>query len=61
VWGTSFSTALVAAAVDLMRHARPSSSLSQIRDALDHGMKIEQKMGSARLDLVRSLQYLTHK
>jgi thermitase len=59
VWGTSFSTALVAGAADVMLQARPSASLSAIKDAFDHGVKIEQKMGDARLDLVRSLQYLT--
>ena len=58
VWGTSFSTALVAGAADVMLQARPSASLSDIKDAFDHGVKIEQKMGDARLDLVRSLQYL---
>jgi subtilisin family serine protease len=61
VWGTSFSTALVTGAVNLMRQAHPSASLSSINDALDHGVKIEQKMGDARLDLVRSVEYLTHK
>jgi subtilisin family serine protease len=59
VWGTSFSTALVTGAVDLMRQALPSASGSSIRDAIDHGFTIEQKMGDARLDLVRSLNYLT--
>ena len=59
VWGTSFSAALVAGAVDLMQQAQPSASLSSIRDAIDHGVALEQKMGDARLDLVRSLNYLT--
>ena len=57
-WGTSFSTALVTGAVDLMRHAQPSATIPSIKDALDHGLKIDQKMGDARLDLVRSLEYL---
>jgi len=60
VWGTSFSAALVTGSVNLMRQANPSASGSQIKDALDHGIKIEQKMGDARLDLVRSIRYLMH-
>ena len=60
-WGTSFSGALVSGAVALMRQSRPSASSSAIKEALDHGHPIEQEMGDARLDLVRSLQYLTHK
>jgi subtilisin family serine protease len=60
VSGTSFSTALVTGAVDLMRQARPSASIGKIKDALDHGVKIEQEMGDARLDLVRSLRYMSH-
>jgi subtilisin family serine protease len=59
--GTSFSSALVTGAVALLRQARPSASFSGIQDALDHGMKIEQKMGDARLDLVRSVRYLTQQ
>jgi thermitase len=59
--GTSFSSALVSGAAALMRQARPSASLSSIKDALDHGTKIEQKMGDARLDVVRSLQNLTQQ
>ena len=59
VWGTSFSAALLSGAADLMRQARPSASLSVIKDAIDHGATIEQKMGDARLDLLRSLHYLT--
>jgi len=59
VWGTSFSTALVSGGVDLMRQARPAASLPVIKDAIDHGTKIEQKMGDARLDLLKSLRYLT--
>jgi subtilisin family serine protease len=58
VWGTSFSTALVSGGVDLMRQARPGASISVVKDAIDHGMTIEQQMGDARLELVRSLQYL---
>jgi subtilisin family serine protease len=58
VWGTSFSAALVTGAADLMRQVRPGAPPSTIKEALDHGVKIEQEMGDARLDLVRSLQYL---
>jgi subtilisin family serine protease len=61
VWGTSFSAALVTGAVDLMLQAKPSASLSSVKDALDHGVKIEQKMGDARLDLVRSVEHLIHE
>jgi subtilisin family serine protease len=58
VWGTSFSAALFSGAADLMRQASPTASFSAIRDAIDHGARIEQQMGDARLDLLRSLQYL---
>jgi len=58
VWGTSFSTSLVSGSVALMQQIKPSASRSEIRNALDHGLKIDQKMGDARLDLVRSSRYL---
>jgi subtilisin family serine protease len=60
-WGTSFSSALVSGAVAVMRQSRPSASISDIRGALDHGYRIDQEMGDARLDIVRSVRYLTHK
>lgn len=58
VWGTSFSAALVSGAVSLMKHVKNNIDSSKAREALDHGRKIEQKMGDARLDVMRILSYL---
>lgn len=55
VWGTSFSTAQVAGAVALMQQARPKATFDQVKDAFDHGQRISQDMGDARLSLVNSI------
>lgn len=57
VWGTSFSTALVSGAAALMRPLRWNLGTGYFRDAVDHGQKVEQGMGDARLDLVSILTY----
>lgn len=57
VWGTSFSTALVAGAATLMKPIRPKIGGGYFRDALEHGAQIDQGMGDARLDLVKLLTY----
>ena len=57
VWGTSFSTAQVAGTAALMQQVRPGASFDAIKDALDHGYKISQDMGDARLALVASIYY----
>jgi len=55
VWGTSFSAGLVSGAVALMRQLQPNLHLDSLKDCLDAGVHIDQNMGDARLDLVRSL------
>ena len=58
VWGTSFSTALVSGATALFRQVTPGLRFESLKNALDYGMHIEQDMGDARLDLVRTIIYL---
>ncbi|MBL8219204.1 MAG: S8 family serine peptidase [Bryobacterales bacterium] len=58
VWGTSFSAALVSGAVSLMKQLKNDLDSSKVKDALDHGRKVEQKMGDARLDVMRMLSYV---
>jgi subtilisin family serine protease len=60
VWGTSFSTALVSGAVTLMRQLQPRLHSSDLMDCLEAGAQIDQGMGDARLDLVRSLTACVH-
>jgi len=60
VWGTSFSTALVSGAVTLMRQLQPRLHSSAVSDCLEAGVQIDQGMGDARLDLVRSLTACLH-
>ena len=60
VWGTSFSTALVSGAVTLMLQLQPHLHSSDLKDCLDAGAQIDQGMGDARLDLVRSLTACLH-
>jgi subtilisin family serine protease len=57
VWGTSFSTALVSGAASLMRPIYPKLNSGDFRDALEHGVQIDQDMGDARLDVMRLLTY----
>ncbi len=57
VWGTSFSTAQVAGAAALMRQVNSRAKYDTIKDALDHGRKLSQDMGDARLALVASILY----
>lgn len=58
VWGTSFSTALVSGALSVYRQVSPSLKSDEWKEALDYGARIEQDMGDARLDLVRTIIYL---
>ena len=60
VWGTSFSSALVAGGASLMQSVRPSLGLCGVRGALNAGVPIdpELEIGRARLDLVLSLTWL---
>ena len=58
VWGTSFSSALVAGSAILMKSLRPGMGYSDFKDALDAGIEIEQGMGDARLALLKSFRYL---
>ncbi len=57
VWGTSFSTALVSGAAALIAQVRPEIAVPDFADAIDHGKRIEQKMGDARLDVLLSTFY----
>ena len=57
VWGTSFSTAQVAGAVALMQQVRPQAGFDGVKDALDHGQRVSQDMGDARLSLAASIYY----
>jgi subtilisin family serine protease len=57
VWGTSFSSALVSGTVAIIEQLRPTLSLSKVADAIDHGKKIDQDMGAARLDVVSVVNY----
>lgn len=57
VWGTSFSTALVSGAASLMRPFYKRLGNETFRDALEHGVQIDQGMGDARLELVDLLMY----
>jgi subtilisin family serine protease len=61
VWGTSFSSALVAGGVTLMRSVHADFDYSDLRQALDAGVQIDQGMGRARLDLLRSLKFLLNE
>lgn len=61
VWGTSFSAALVSGAVALMKQIYNGIEPGKVRDALDKGQVIHQKMGDARLDLSRVVQYLSQR
>lgn len=57
VWGTSFSSALVAGAAVLCQQAYPGVTYSALKDALDAGPHISQDMGDARLDVERVLSF----
>ena len=57
-WGTSFSTALVSGAAALMLNINPALSAGLFQTAINQGAPINQGMGPARLDLMRSLSYL---
>jgi subtilisin family serine protease len=61
VWGTSFSSALVAGGASLMMSVSPNMTPGVLlQRALDAGSPIDREMeiGRARLDLLRSLMYL---
>lgn len=60
VWGTSFSSALVAGAAGLMKSIRPNAVFSDIQGALNAGIPLDPEMeiGRARLDLLRSIGIL---
>ncbi len=58
VWGTSFSTALVSGATTIFRQVTPNLRIDSLKNGLDYGMRIDQDMGDARLDLVRTIIYL---
>ena len=58
VWGTSFSTALVAGAVAIMTQMSPSATYGSVTDPLENGHPINQGLGlgESRLDVFSSLQ-----
>jgi len=60
VWGTSFSSALVAGAVGMIKSVRPNSGYCDVDSALDAGVPIDPAMeiGRQRLDLLLSLTKL---
>lgn len=58
VWGTSFSTGLVAGAASLFRQVKPGLNFQSFKDAFDYGLPISQDMGDSRLQLMHSLDYL---
>jgi subtilisin family serine protease len=60
VWGTSFSSALVAGSASLMKSVRPNLDFSDVEGALNAGVPLnpEMEIGRARLDLLRSLTEL---
>jgi subtilisin family serine protease len=62
VWGTSFSSALVAGAAGLMRSIRSNMAPGDLQRALDAGKPIDRELeiGRARLDLLPSLMHLLH-
>lgn len=59
VWGTSFSAALVSGSVALMQSIHSPISRGDVQDALEHGYRIDQGVGDARLDLIGSLTFLS--
>ena len=58
VWGTSFSAALVTGAVAILADVKPGIPPGKIAKALEHGKKIHQGMGEARLDVLSSVSSL---
>jgi subtilisin family serine protease len=60
VWGTSFSSALVAGAAGIMKSVRPNLDFGDVQSALNAGVPIDPAMeiGRARLDLLLSLTRL---
>ncbi|MCX6602695.1 MAG: S8 family serine peptidase [Acidobacteria bacterium] len=50
VWGTSFSTPMVAGAMAIMRQINPKMDAADAADLLEHGLKVRGDMG-ARLQL----------
>ncbi len=60
VWGTSFSSALVAGAAGLMEGVRPNLDFCDVMSALNAGVRLDPAMeiGRARLDLLLSLTEL---
>lgn len=61
VWGTSFSSALVAGGTALMRSVHADFDYCDLNQALNAGVQIDQGMGKARLDLLRSLKFLLNE
>jgi len=57
VWGTSFSSALVAGTVALMSQIKPNLNIGTVMNALYQGKSIHQMMGR-RLDEIPTLMYL---
>lgn len=59
VWGTSFSSAMVAGSVAVLRQIQPRAGVSDVFDALDAGKQCDDTgLGDARLDLFLSALYL---
>jgi subtilisin family serine protease len=60
VWGTSFSSALVAGAAGIMKSIRPNLDYGDVQNALNAGVRLDPAMeiGRARLDLLLSLTEL---
>lgn len=57
VWGTSFSSALVAGSAGLFTQLVPTLTPGQAREAFNHGHRIDQECGEARLDVLMSLLF----
>jgi subtilisin family serine protease len=51
VWGTSFSTPLVAGAVALLEQARPGTSYFQAEQSLQRAVPLTLDLGAGRLDI----------
>jgi subtilisin family serine protease len=61
VWGTSFSSALVAGTAAWLHQVQPHSGYGGIMDAINAGPHIDQDMGDARLDVLKALAFWSTK
>lgn len=58
VWGTSFSAALTSGAAALLTQVKPKADGYLVKQALEHGHKLNVGMGQARLDILASILYI---